>query len=143
METVEPPRNDGSGSHIDGLQLRVVDLKERFNSNRSGGHGRFRHAAEVEFETEKIQIIIDGRVKSGGRSCRKTVLESATYDEENDILTVVVFDNFDESADACTAEIALVPYTATVTMNSTLPRTVIVEHRDDRQGIVFNETFTR
>lgn len=143
MGTSGSPKNGDSGRHIEDRHFRLVDPEERFDSDSSERDGLVQHVAAVEFKTEKTQIVVTGRLKSGSRSCMTTVLDSATYTEESDTLTVVVFDDFDESADACTAEITVVPYTVTVTMNSTLPETVVVKHRDDGHGIVFNETFSR
>lgn len=124
-------------------RFRLVDTDERFGSGSYDPDERFQHAAEIRFETENDQIVVEGRLKSGGRSCRETVLESATYDRASDTLTVVVLDDFDESATACTAEIAVVPYEATVTFDSMLPAEVVVKHRTDRNGIVFAEEYQR
>lgn len=133
-----PDTGDANQSIVD-RQLRLVDSGERFESESYDGNERFRHAAEIWFETQNDRVIVAGRLRSGGRSCKETVLESATYDEASDTLTVV----FDESATACAAEIAVVPYEATVSFDSMLPGEVVVKHRMDRRGIVFAENYER
>lgn len=124
-------------------QFTLVDSEERFGSGSYDPDERFRHATDVRFEAQSDRVVVVGRLKSGGRSCKETVLESATYDEASDTLTVVVFDDHDESATACTAEITVVPYEVIVTFDSMLPEEVVVKHRADRSGIVFTEKYER
>ncbi|WP_445236893.1 hypothetical protein [Haloferax sp. EPS crtB] len=138
------PSNEDSPNHqIMDTQFTLVDPKERSNPDESDVDNRFQHTANVQFNTTKNQIIVKGRLKSGSRSCMETVLESASYNEKSDTLTVVVSDNRDESATICTEEISMVAYESTITFDSSLPGTVVVKHQSEDQEIVFTDSFTQ
>ncbi len=110
--------SDGSSHPIENQQFDLVDTDKRFNISDID---RFQHGAEIAFDTEQNQIIVTGRLRSGSRSCRATTLDSASYNASNNTLTVVVLDTFNESAEYCTTEVAVVPYEAVVTFDSNIP----------------------
>ncbi|WP_083864273.1 hypothetical protein [Haloferax prahovense] len=140
--TGAPSNEDSPNRQIMDTQFTLVDPKERISLDESDVDNRFQHAANVQFNAMKNQIIVRGRLKSGSRSCMETVLESASYNEKSDILTVVVSDKRDESATICTDEISIVAYESTITFDLSLPGTVVVKHRREDQGIVFTNSFT-
>lgn len=136
---VDPsPGTDGSDPSIVDRRFRLVDPEQRFDAGSYDFDERFRHVAEIRFDAETNRVVVAGRLRSGGRSCKRTVLESATYDSTSDTLTLVVFDRVDESVGLCTSEIAVVPYEATVTFDTELPGEVVVEHRTEGDGTVFS-----
>ncbi|UHQ96034.1 hypothetical protein [Natrinema halophilum] len=143
MATGSPADKNCFTQPITDFQFALVDSEEPPKSTKIDFEKRFQHAVNVHFISEEFQIIIEGRLKSGGRSCKKTVLESACYDEESDTLTVIVFDDRDESAGVCTTETAVVPYKATISFDSMLPENVVVKHREDGPGIKFKDSFSQ
>ena len=72
-------------------------------------------------------VVVEGCIV-GKDGCQRPVLESATYDDQRDELTVRVSTEAPSDAEACTQALVDLPYRVTVTFANGLPGTTTVVH---------------
>lgn len=101
------------------------------NSQRS-----FEHEAAAQFDREQNRVVVTGQIKGMMDSCVDTSLESLTFDDTEQTLSVTVQNTM--TKDQCGAAVGVIPYRLSVTFDGDYPETVAVTHHPN--GDTFEKT---
>lgn len=85
----------------------------------------------VTFDEDEGEVRVTGFAYYGSSSCDKPVVESTTYDEENDTFTVTVGHDDKLLAFGCTGDMAGTGYRVVARFTGGLPGTVRVVERNE------------
>ncbi|WP_299268030.1 hypothetical protein [Halorientalis sp.] len=96
-------------------------------SSRSPAVGENRDVAEVTFDTDAGEVLVDGTV-SGNNSCRRAALGSLEYDESAGELTVSVETTDIEGCEAGAQALVGIDYDGRFEVDGELPSEVTVSH---------------
>ena len=114
----------GSGGRMDGVPYSF--------SSQSPETGENRDVADISFDTEAGEVVVDGTI-SGSDSCKRATLGSLDYDESAGKLTVGVETTQIEGCEAGTMALVGIDYEGTFEFDGDLPSDVTVTH--DGQGV--------
>ncbi|SEN53654.1 hypothetical protein SAMN05216388_1003341 [Halorientalis persicus] len=113
-----------SGGRIDGIPYSF--------SSQSPETGEERDVADIRFDTDAGEVLVDGTI-SGNDGCERGTLGSLDYDEAAGTLTVGVETTNIEDCEAGSMALVGVDYEGTFEFDGDLPSDVTVTH--DGQGV--------
>lgn len=96
----------------------------------------FEHEAAAQFDREQNRVVVTGQIKGMMDSCVDTTLESLTFDEAEQTLSMTVQNTM--TKDQCGAAVGVIPYQLSVTFDGNYPETIVVTHHPN--GDTFEKT---
>ncbi|RXK50024.1 hypothetical protein [Halorientalis pallida] len=109
----------GSGGRMDGVTFSF--------SSQSPETGEDRDVADISFDTEAGEVVVDGTI-SGSDSCKRATLGSLEYDESAGKLTVGVETTNIENCEVGAQALVGIDYEGTFEVDGELPTEVTVSH---------------
>lgn len=141
-ETTTPTADDSSTPADDSTPDRQLELESRELTVVDAGSGQQRDEAEIDFRQEANEVLVTGLIW-GSDGCKTAHLAEATYDTDEDRLSVAVATRDREDAGgACTQAIVEIDYEATFGFANGTPGEVTVSHDGRRVASAARGTAT-
>ncbi|WP_227354317.1 hypothetical protein [Haladaptatus salinisoli] len=110
-----------------------------FNITQTPVFDCFENSAIIKFYRKENKIVVNGQLESGGRSCTRTILDSATFLENTCVLKIIVADE-STGGNSCTLEEGIVPYRVSIVLKPDSLQKVNIIHKNKRGNVHFDRT---